>query len=128
MSAEEVQLLSSDSDPDVGYWMTPENSVDLNKADSGWTSERVARSETNTPQVGVRRIPVHELYAMPKVTQILLDDSCMDVEYWLSMKIADKMSRIENAWFINGDGTGKLHRIFTYRGRHDKSGRSSAKQ
>ena len=88
----------------------------------------MALSETNTPQVGVRRIPVHELYAMPKVTQILLDDSCMDLENWLSMKIADKMSRIEYDSFINGDGTGKPHRIFTYRGRYDKSGRSSANQ
>ena len=79
---------------------------DLNEADSGWTSERAARSETNSPQVGVRRISVHELYAIPKATQTLLDDSCMDVENWLSMNIADKMSRLENASFICGDGTG----------------------
>ncbi len=144
LSAEEVKLLSSDSDPDGGYWMTPEISEravqkvyetspmrniatvetissdaleipeDLNEADSGWTSERAARSETNTPQIGVRRIPVHELYAMPKATQTLLDDSRIDVETWLSMKIADKMSRIENASFINGDGAGKPRGILTY--------------
>jgi HK97 family phage major capsid protein len=144
LSAEEVKLLSSDSDPDGGYWMTPEVSdravqkvfetspmrnlatvetistdaleipEDLNEADSGWTSERSARPETNTPQIGVRRIPVHELYAMPKATQTLLDDSRIDVETWLSMKIADKMSRIENASFINGDGTGKPRGILTY--------------
>ncbi|MBL4665020.1 MAG: phage major capsid protein [Nitrospinaceae bacterium] len=144
LSAEEVKLLSSDSDPDGGYWMTPEISEravqkvfetspmrklatvetistdaleipeDLNEADSGWTSERAARPETNTPQIGVRRIPVHELYAMPKATQTLLDDSRIDVETWLSMKIAEKMSRIENASFINGDGTGKPRGILTY--------------
>ena len=104
LTAEEVKLLSSDSDPDGGYWMTPEISdravpkvfetspmrniavvetisskaleipEDLNEADSGWTSERAARTETSTPQIGVRRIPVHELYAMPKATQTLLDD------------------------------------------------------
>ena len=144
LSADEVKLLSSDSDPDGGYWMTPEISEravqkvfetspmrniatvetissdaleipeDLNEADSGWTSERAARPETNTPQIGVRRIPVHELYAMPKATQTLLDDSRIDVETWLSMKIADKMSRIENASFINGDGSGKPRGILTY--------------
>jgi len=144
LTAEEVKLLASDSDPDGGYWMTPEISEraiqkvfetspmrnistvetistdaleipeDLNEADSGWTSERAVRNETNTPQIGVRRIPVHELYAMPKATQTLLDDSRIDVESWLSMKIADKMSRIENASFINGDGVGKPRGILTY--------------
>lgn len=144
LSAEEVKLLSSDSDPDGGYWMTPEISrraaqkvfetspmrniaavetistdaleipEDLSEADSGWTSERAARAETGTPQTGVRRIPVHELYAMPKATQTLLDDSRIDVETWLSMKVADKMSRIENASFINGNGSGKPRGILTY--------------
>jgi HK97 family phage major capsid protein len=52
----------------------------------------------------------------------------MDVENWLSMKIADIMSHIENASFVNGEGTGKPHGIFTYMGRHYKSGRSSANQ
>ncbi len=144
LSAEEIKLLASDSDPNGGYWVTSEISEravqkvfetspmrtiatvetisadaleipeDLNEADSGWTSERAARTETNTPQIGVRRIPVHELYAMPKATQTLLDDSRSDVESWLSSKIADKMSRIENASFIHGDGSGKPRGILTY--------------
>jgi len=144
LTPQEVKLLASDSDPDGGYWMTSEISdqaikkvyetspmrniatvetistdaleipEDLNEADSGWTSERSARTETNTPQIGVRRIPVHELYAMPKATQTLLDDSRIDVESWLSMKIADKMARIENSAFINGDGSGKPRGILTY--------------
>lgn len=144
LTPQEIKLLATDSDPDGGYWMTSEISQqaiekvyesspmrniatvetistdaleipeDLNEADSGWTSERSARTETNTPQIGVRRIPVHELYAMPKATQTLLDDSRIDVESWLSMKIADKMSRIENSAFINGDGVGKPRGILTY--------------
>jgi HK97 family phage major capsid protein len=100
-----VQTISSDA------LEIPE---DLNEADSGWTSERSARTETSTPQIGVRRIPVHELYAMPKATQTLLDDSRIDVESWLSVKIADKMARIENSAFINGDGVGKPRGILTY--------------
>ncbi len=146
LTPQETKLLASDSDPDGGYWMTAEISQkaikkifetspmrniatvetistdaleipeDLNEADSGWTSERSARTETNTPQIGVRRIPVHELYAMPKATQTLLDDSRIDVESWLSMKIADKMARIENSSFINGDGVGKPRGILTYSG------------
>ncbi len=144
LTPQEVKLLATDSDPDGGYWMTSEISQqaiqkvyetspmrniatvetistdaleipeDLNEADSGWTSERAARTETSTPQIGVRRIPVHELYAMPKATQTLLDDSRIDVESWLSIKIADKMARIENSAFINGDGIGKPRGILTY--------------
>ncbi|MBT3922031.1 MAG: phage major capsid protein [Nitrospina sp.] len=144
LTPQEIKLLATDSDPDGGYWMTSEISnqaiqkvfetspmrniatvetistdaleipEDLNEADSGWTSERSTRTETNTPQIGVRRIPVHELYAMPKATQTLLDDSRIDVESWLSMKIADKMARIENSAFLNGDGVGKPRGILTY--------------
>ncbi|MBT5551705.1 MAG: phage major capsid protein [Nitrospina sp.] len=144
LTPQEIKLLATDSDPDGGYWMTSEISnqaikkvfetspmrnvatvenistdaleipEDINEADSGWTSERSARTETSTPQIGVRRIPVHELYAMPKATQTLLDDSRIDVESWLSMKIADKMARIENSAFINGDGSGKPRGILTY--------------
>ena len=144
LTPQEVKLLATDSDPDGGYWMTSEISQqaiqkvyetspmrniatvetistdaleipeDLNEADSGWTSERSARTETSTPQIGVRRIPVHELYAMPKATQTLPDDSRIDVESWLSVKIADKMARIENSAFINGDGVGKPRGILTY--------------
>ena len=144
LTPQEIKLLATDSDPDGGYWMTskisnqaikkvfetsPMRNVatvenistdaleipeDINEDDSGWTSERSARTETSTPQIGVRRIPVHELYAMPKATQTLLDDSRIDVESWLSMKIADKMARIENSAFINGDGSGKPRGILTY--------------
>jgi HK97 family phage major capsid protein len=144
LTPQEIKILATDSDPDGGYWMTskisnqainkvfetsPMRNVatvenistdaleipeDINEADSGWTSERSVRTETNTPQIGVRRIPVHELYAMPKATQTLLDDSRINVESWLSMKIADKMARIENSAFINGDGIGKPRGILTY--------------
>ena len=63
---------------------------DLGEAGTGWTNERDPRTETNTPTLGMRRIPVHELYAMPKATQNLLDDAKIDVESWLATKISDK--------------------------------------
>ena len=144
MSPEERKVLSVDSDPDGGYWVTPQMSAqviskvfetspmrnvatvetissdaleipdDVDEADAGWTSERGVRTETNTPQTGVRRIPVHELYAMPKATQTLLDDAKIDVESWLARKVADKLSRLENASFINGTGSGQARGLLTY--------------
>ncbi len=140
----ECKALSIDGDPQGGYWVQPEMSSqvikkifetspmravaqvetvssdaleipeDVKEADAGWTSERSARPETNSPNIGVRRISVHELYAMPKATQTLLDDAKVDVESWLASKIADKISRLENSAFIAGDGVGKPRGILTY--------------
>jgi len=87
---------------------------DLGEAGAGWTNERDPRTETNTPTLGMRHIPVHELYAMPKATQNLLDDAKIDVESWLATKISDKFSRLENEAFITGDGVGKPRGILTY--------------
>lgn len=91
-----------------------EGSYDLDEADAGWVSERGARSETGTPGLGRWRIPVHEIYAAPRITQKLLDDAEIDVEAWISGKVGDRFSRKENAAFVNGDGDGKPRGFLTY--------------
>ncbi|TVR44321.1 MAG: phage major capsid protein, partial [Rhodobacteraceae bacterium] len=55
------------------------------------------------------RIPItlHELSAMPKASQRLLDDSAFDIEGWLAGRIASKFARAEAAAFIHGDGVDK---------------------
>jgi len=141
---DELKLLATGDDPSGGYWVVPEMSLkiitqvfetspmrnlatietistdaleiaeDLGEAGAGWTNESDPRTETNTPTLGMRRIPVHELYAMPKATQNLLDDAKIDVESWLATKISDKFSRLENEAFITGDGVGKPRGILTY--------------
>lgn len=87
---------------------------DFDQAYSGWTLETESRSETAAPQVGKKVIPVHEIYAQPKATQKLLDDASIDVEQWLSGKLVDSFTRMENAAFINGDGVGKPQGILSY--------------
>ena len=94
-----VQTIGSD---------TLEIMVDNGEVNSGWVAETQARPETNTPQLGMRTIPVHEIYANPSITQKLLDDANINVESWLAGKIADKFARDENTAFINGDGVGNL--------------------
>lgn len=86
-----------------------EGPKDLNETDAGWVGETDVRDSENTttPDVGVYRIPVAEMYAMPRVTQKLLDDAAYDVEAWLERKIADKMARVENAAFVTGNGVNK---------------------
>lgn len=88
--------------------------VDHSDIGSGWASETANQVETDTPQIERVTIPLHELSAMPKASQRLLDDSAFDIEGWLASRIADKFSRAEAAAFINGDGVDKPKGILTH--------------
>ena len=81
--------------------------VDHTDLGSGWATETGTLSETGTPHIDRICIPLHELSAMPKASQRLLDDSAFDIEGWLAGRIADKFARAEAAAFINGDGIDK---------------------
>jgi HK97 family phage major capsid protein len=88
--------------------------VDHGDFGSGWANETGAQAETATPVID--RIPVrlHELSAMPKASQRLLDDSAFDIEGWLAGRIAAKFARAEAAAFISGDGVDKPRGFLTH--------------
>ena len=88
--------------------------VDHSDVGAGWATESAERTETGTPQVDRISIPLHELSALPKASQRLLDDTAFDVEGWLAQRIADKFSRAEASAFINGDGIDKPTGLLTY--------------
>lgn len=88
--------------------------IDKDSGDVGWVAETAERKETNTPELTKMRIPVHEMYARPRATQKLLDDASLNVEDWLSQKIAQKMAAVENTAFINGDGNTQPKGILSY--------------
>jgi HK97 family phage major capsid protein len=144
LEALDTKALSVGSDPDGGYLVTPtmsqnivkviaENSPmreiasvevissdaleiiqDKDEASAGWTTESGTVSDTNTPQIAKKNIPVHELYAQPKATQKLVDDSAIDIENWLAEKTSEVFYRLENKAFIDGDGVGQPRGILTY--------------
>ncbi len=144
LEALQTKALSVGSDPDGGYLVTPtmsakivqaiyetspmrqlasvetisNDSLDLiddhDQAAAGWTTETGAVSETATPTIAKRNISTFELYAQPKATQRLIDDAAIDIETWLSNKIADVFSRKENTAFISGNGTSQPKGILTY--------------
>lgn len=87
---------------------------DKDEAASGWTTETGAVSDTTTPQVGKRSIPVFEMYAQPKATQKLVDDAAIDIENWIAEKVADVFSRKENTAFISGNGVSQPRGLLTY--------------
>lgn len=88
--------------------------VDNDESDAGWVSEIGTRSDTDTPQVGKWEIEAHEMYAQPKASQTLIDDSAVDVEGWLAGKVADKFGRVEGTAFWQGTGVGQPRGLATY--------------
>jgi HK97 family phage major capsid protein len=81
--------------------------VDHSELGTGWASEAGPAAETATPLIDRISIPLHELSAMPKASQRLLDDSAFDIEGWLADRIADRFARAEAAAFVSGNGTDK---------------------
>lgn len=144
LSTEERKAMQAGSDPDGGYMLPAsttgrvvtklfeqsimrqicdvqtistakiEGIVDNNEADAGWVSELGTRSDTTTPQIGKWEIEAHEMYAMPKVSQKLIDDAATDVEGWLANKVADKFARVEGTAFWAGTGAGQPRGLATY--------------
>lgn len=104
-SISDIQSTSSD---------TLEILIDDDEAASGgWVGEVDPRAETGTPGIGKLTIPIHEQFAQPKATQKMLDDAGFDIESWLSGKVTRKMTRVENAAFVLGDGSQKPKGILT---------------
>lgn len=143
LDAAELKTMLVGSDPDGGYFVTPditgrivkkvyetspfrqvasvqvigtdalEGIEDLGDAGAGYAGETSQGSDTTTPQVGKWRIPVYWLDTEPKSTQQLLDDANVDVEGWLAAKVGNKLGRFENAEFINGTA-GKIRGLTSY--------------
>ncbi|WBU65337.1 phage major capsid protein [Paracoccus aerodenitrificans] len=77
--------------------------VDRDEMVTGWASENDA-AETAASTVERVTVPLHELSAMPKASQRLLDDAAFDVETWLAGRIAQKFIRAETYAFLHGSG------------------------
>lgn len=88
--------------------------VDHTDVGAGWATETGTQAETDTPSIDRITIPLHELSALPKASQRLLDDSAFDIEAWLAGRIADKFARAEAAAFVNGDGIDKPRGFLTH--------------
>lgn len=132
LTAEETKTLAVGSDPEGGYFVTPDVSgrivtkvyetspmrqiasqqtistdslqgmEDLDEAGAGYAGERNTSGNADTPDVGKWNIPVFWIDTEPKATQQLLDDAAVDIEGWLSGKVSSKFARFENAEFVTG--------------------------
>lgn len=89
--------------------------IDDDEAGGGWVGETTARTENDeTAQIGLVKIPVHELYSIPKVTQKMLDDAGLDLEAYVSNKGTARFIRLENSAFVVGASTMKPKGFLAY--------------
>jgi len=140
----EIKSMSTDVNPDGGYLVRPELSsiiidrvfetspvrqvanvertgaksidilIDDNEAAARWVGEGASGGETNTPELGQKVIAAHKIEADPRMTTEMIEDSYLNVEAWLSGKVADKFARTQNSAFVNGDGVNKPRGFLTY--------------
>jgi len=80
---------------------------------AGKVGERDARSQTTNGEFAMERIPVHEFYANPWVTQTMLDDSGFDVEGWIAARVANRRAQLEGGYHISGTGEGEPEGFLT---------------
>ncbi len=91
-----------------------EGVIDDTESSAGWVGEVESRTETNTNTIGLWRIPVQELYALPKATQKLLDDSNWDIERYIIDKASEKMARMINLACVSGIDPKQPRGFLTY--------------
>jgi HK97 family phage major capsid protein len=91
--------------------------IDRTEPGAGWSSETGSVAETGTPVFERVSIDLHELSAMPKASQRLLDDAAFDVETWLAGRIADRFASSEATAFVTGNGSNKPKGFLDYQTR-----------
>lgn len=102
-NVQEISTASLDVVDDAGSFIT------------NWTTETAAVNDTDAPTFVRKNIVAHELVAQPKATQKLLDDAFINLEGWLTDKLATAFLAAEDDAFINGDGVNKPTGILNYR-------------
>jgi len=132
LSEAETKAMSAGSNPDGGYTLTPflgdtskiifdsspvralatiqtigtnlyQGYFDDDESGAGWVGELAPRSETTTAQIGQLNIPVNEMYAFPKISESLLEDSNWNLAAWLQGNVRDKFGRLEATAFVSGN-------------------------
>jgi len=88
--------------------------VSLNGPNATWVSEKEARAQTDGMKLSQLEFFIHELEAMPALTQTIIDDARVDVAAELSSEIVTAFSEKENVAFVSGDGVKKPRGILDY--------------
>ena len=71
---------------------------------SSWVAERGSRAETTAGTFEEDKIPTHEQYANPFVTQKQIDDPKFNIQAYAAKKIAEVFGVAEGLAFVSGSG------------------------
>lgn len=140
----EYKTLVVGSDPDGGYFVSPEKSAEIVKKifetsplrahassitigsdayeflsndsqpTASWAGEQTTRSVSTTSQVLKNRIQAEELTCLPQASQKLLEDAAVDVEAWHRDEVSELFVRKENTGFFSGTGVLQPRGLLTY--------------
>ena len=140
----EIKAMSTDVNPDGGYLVRPQLSntiitrifetsplravanvertgsksidilIDDQEAAARWAGEGASGGATDTPELGQKVLTAHKIEADPRITTEMLEDSYLNIEAWLSGKVADKFARTQNTAFLVGTGVGQPRGFLTY--------------
>lgn len=83
-------------------------------AQSYWAGEEDTRNETGSPTLGKIEIAPGEVYAIPSLTNHVLEDSMFDLNGFLAEDVAGEFALAEGAAFISGNGINKPRGFLTY--------------
>lgn len=81
---------------------------------TGWVGETAARPQTSTATLAELAFPTMELYAMPAATQVLLDDSAVNIDQWIAEEVRLAFATQEGQAFVSGDGVNKPKGFLAY--------------
>ncbi len=87
--------------------------IDFDEFDAAYVRELKTRAVTDTSVIAKRYIDVHTLYVKVPVSTELLEDSSQDLTSFIQLKAADKIARIRNNNYVNGNGSNKEFGIFS---------------
>ena len=144
LSDDERKALTVGKDPDGGFVVTPSTDADivrfvhessnmrqaamiktissdayegsrrLGTPAAGWVGETQPRTETKAHDYSTYRVPAHELYAWPEISQKLLEDADVDVEAELRDEVGAEFSRKEETAFFVGTGVNQPRGFLTH--------------
>jgi HK97 family phage major capsid protein len=80
----------------------------------GWVGETAARPQTGSPTLDQLSFPAMELYAMPAATQMLLEDSAVNIDEWIASEVELTFAEQEGTAFVTGDGVNKPKGFLAY--------------
>lgn len=88
--------------------------VDIGGETSGYTGETTTKTETETAKLEKLSFPTRNLFALPKTTQDMLDDSEIDVVGWINSFVGRNFAEKAGQSYITGNAEFRPRGILTY--------------